>query len=280
MTLFLSYSHEDQAFADRFGTALTANYVKVWKDSWKLSPGDDLTQEILEAIEGSSFFCPVLSPRSVRSPWVRRELEVALRHRSAKHDGFLLPLLIEDCEVPAEIEETLALDFRHGFEQGLRRLLERVGRKYNTAHSGRLEDGRDYFFHWGTRVVEVKGTRTFELDLVAYDLEVDRSVLVQLRVRAALRSPGDSEGQQPPLTVLEHLEYVLETYPEEQHWIKLQADQVWEGVLFARSTEDPFHPVVSVRMWRLGAVPDNTQLFPLRAYLKQTLLDSTPKRRS
>ena len=54
----------------------------------------------------------ILSRNSVASPWVERELEIALAKEIGGKTVGVLPLLIEDCEIPGFLSGKLYPDFR------------------------------------------------------------------------------------------------------------------------------------------------------------------------
>jgi len=70
----------------------------------------------------------VLSPRSVASDWVRRELNAALMRELREQSVLVVPVLIEDCEIPALLKDTLYIDLRRNFEEGFFRLLDSLRR--------------------------------------------------------------------------------------------------------------------------------------------------------
>ena len=169
MTLFLSYSTADQEIAGQLAMALLAESVKVWKDDLRIRPGDQLSEEIVTAIETCSFFCILLSTESVASDWVQRELDVALACDRAGTRGFLIPVLLDDCEIPESLEDLRFIDFREESQRGIRVLVGHVARTYSVAHSGRSEESFKYWFDYTLRTYDVDERSIFELDLAAND---------------------------------------------------------------------------------------------------------------
>jgi hypothetical protein len=82
MTVFLTYSREDRAFVDRLSIERLNHNVKVWRDEYKLSAGDSLTQRIQSGIEQASFLCVVISDSALASDWVKRSPRAVPSHRS------------------------------------------------------------------------------------------------------------------------------------------------------------------------------------------------------
>ncbi|HEX3551724.1 MAG TPA: CHAT domain-containing protein [Thermoanaerobaculia bacterium] len=94
--LFISHASTDDAFVAELRQALEALNLTVWVDSRNLRGGSKLAPEIAAAIEQARHFLVVLSPSTVNSPWVRREIQKALAvEQSRKAEGYrVIPLLL------------------------------------------------------------------------------------------------------------------------------------------------------------------------------------------
>jgi hypothetical protein len=127
--VFLSYARRDQEFADRLVAALEGHRVNVWVDRQDIPGGAAWEAAIGEALSVSSAVLVVLSPASVASEFVPKELSLA-----EKYDRPIVPILYESWEGSADaaavkrVEFQLAglqyVDFAHQpFEQGMAALL-------------------------------------------------------------------------------------------------------------------------------------------------------------
>src|SRR5262249_49570821 len=101
--LFVSYSREDVARvqplvdAVREELALRALPVDIWMDVSNLRPGEQWNAAISEALNDSIGFLFFLSPRSLRSDWVRHEVEIA----AADSNRLIIPVILhEPLDVP------------------------------------------------------------------------------------------------------------------------------------------------------------------------------------
>src|SRR6266481_2327241 len=74
---FISYSSQDQEFADRLYADLQAKGVRCWLATEDLKIGDKFRQRIDDAIRLHDKLLLVLSETSVRSTWVESEVETA-----------------------------------------------------------------------------------------------------------------------------------------------------------------------------------------------------------
>jgi DNA-binding MarR family transcriptional regulator len=124
--IFISYSHADQEFAKRLANALHEAGEDVWWDRWEILAGDSLIDKIFEeGLSRAAAFVVVISSESVRSKWVRQELDVATVR---KIDGVtkIIPVVIGDAEIPSALRALLWIDMRQNFERGVQRIINSV----------------------------------------------------------------------------------------------------------------------------------------------------------
>src|SRR6516162_8256218 len=101
--IFLSYTREDQAAAQRFAEAFEAQGLSVWWDA-ALRSGEAYDQVTEEALRTAKAVVVLWSKRSVVSRWVRAEATLADRNRT------LVPAMIEPCDRPIMFELTQTAD--------------------------------------------------------------------------------------------------------------------------------------------------------------------------
>src|SRR5882672_8210381 len=94
--IFISHATSDDAFVTQLRQALEGQGLRVWVDSRNMRGGAKLAPEIESAIEQARQVLVVLSPETVNSAWVRREIHQALRvEQRRKGDGYhVIPLLL------------------------------------------------------------------------------------------------------------------------------------------------------------------------------------------
>jgi formylglycine-generating enzyme required for sulfatase activity len=122
-TVFISYSSKDKNFAEKLAADLRASGAGVWFDQWEIRVGDSITQKINDGIHDNDYLAVVLSPDSVTSPWVRKELNAAMMKELDRRSVFVLPILYRDCEIPALIADKHYADFRKSYEAGFSEIL-------------------------------------------------------------------------------------------------------------------------------------------------------------
>lgn len=129
--LFLSYSDADRDFASEIGHVLETHGVPFWFSRRNIRGGQQWHDEIGAALARCDWFLVILSPASVESMWVRRELLYALRE--PRYDTRIVPVLYKPCEYQ-RLSWTLDLrqfvDFSHDFDDGCQELLRIWGLGY------------------------------------------------------------------------------------------------------------------------------------------------------
>ena len=124
-TVFVCYSHADSESVDWLADELKASGVDVWIDKWKIKVGDSITERINEGIGASDFLIVVLSRSSVNSRWVKEELNAAtIKKIEEEKHAFILPVLLEDCEIPTLLRDKKYANFADDQEQAFRELLD------------------------------------------------------------------------------------------------------------------------------------------------------------
>jgi tetratricopeptide (TPR) repeat protein len=94
--IFISHATSDDAFVAQLRQALEDQGLSVWVDSRNMRGGAKLAPEIASAIELARQVLVVLSPETVNSAWVRKEIQQALQVEQRRQaDGYrVVPLLL------------------------------------------------------------------------------------------------------------------------------------------------------------------------------------------
>lgn len=114
--IFVSYSRLDTSSVDRIIDALRGAGYRVWIDRKSILGARLWRTEIAEAIRDANAFLLVLSPHSVASPNILKELTL-----SDQYDKSIVPLLLAETTIPVEMQYSLSgiqlIDWR-SFEAG------------------------------------------------------------------------------------------------------------------------------------------------------------------
>ena len=132
--VFISYSTDDAPFAASLADALRARDLGVWFDQKEIHIGDSLTERIGTALRANDFIIVVLSPSSVRSAWVQRELGEAMTREIKEKRVVVLPVLARPCRVPAFLTDKKYADFTHNSDLALESLASAIEHHYASYH--------------------------------------------------------------------------------------------------------------------------------------------------
>jgi TIR domain. len=111
-TVFLSHSHSDKRFVRNLAKALREKGIGVWVDDAEIRVGESLIEKLRSAIDNVDYVVAVLSEASIKSEWVKRELDIAMNHEIESKRMKVLPLLKDDCDLPGFLKGKLYADFR------------------------------------------------------------------------------------------------------------------------------------------------------------------------
>lgn len=130
--VFLSHASQDSELVTRIVSILRAHGIPVWYSTTNIQGAQQWHDEIGRALARCDWFVLALSPDSVQSRWVKRELLYALEHD--RYDGRILPLTLRPCDDLA-LSWTLSsfqrVDFTSDFEAGCRTLMRVWGLGYD-----------------------------------------------------------------------------------------------------------------------------------------------------
>ena len=131
--VFLAYADEDRAQVKKLYTELQKAGFEPWMDQEKLVPGQNWPRAIERGIELSDFFLGCFSRRSaVKRGHFQCELRYALdlAARIPLEDIFLVPLRLDDCEVPRQIAtKTQYVDLFPDWNVGVAKLINMMRRQ-------------------------------------------------------------------------------------------------------------------------------------------------------
>ncbi len=98
------------------------------EDEAEIEIGDSLIAKIEEGMKETRYIGVVLSSKSIKAPWVKKELDVAMNREIAGGEVVVLPLLYEKCDLPAFLKGKLYADFTQPdtYEEALAKLLRKL----------------------------------------------------------------------------------------------------------------------------------------------------------
>lgn len=182
MPIFISYSHKDKDFVDKLAIQLVRQNIHVWLDRWELSVGDSLVERVQEAVDGASALLVILSKASTASEWCKKELSAGLLRKLEEKRVVVMPVMLEDCEIPVFARGKLFADFRTDFDVGLRAVIEGVAKVTNPSLARFNEPTyhTDWSIDWG----DVNGNLAIILNFVQLPVNQPYTCLTNIEILA------------------------------------------------------------------------------------------------
>jgi hypothetical protein len=145
--VFLSYAHADKDVVRRVAQGLEAAGIDIWIDESEIRFGDSIAHTIQRGMDSADYVAFFLSNASINSPWAQRELNVAIsRQLSADRGAVILPILLEDVEIPALLRDVAYLDLRSGeIEVAVKQLVQAIQRHSLERLHTYTPSGNQYF---------------------------------------------------------------------------------------------------------------------------------------
>lgn len=179
MPIFISYNHADRHFAENLAMNLVQNKHRVWIDRWELSAGDSLIDRIEEAVQGADAILVLLSNNSIESTWCRKELKSGLIRELEEKSVIVIPILIDDCEVPLFLREKLYVDLRKGDNEQFKLLLDSLDKISNPTQS--RSTGHGTHIDWAMSPFSIGPDHGVEWTFLEHGEKLEYSILCQVQ---------------------------------------------------------------------------------------------------
>ena len=119
--VFLSYAHKDSTVAHLLASKLQDAGLKVWLDADQISPGDEISKKIEQAIKESDTFVMLLSDAIKENHNLNFELGLATG--LAKK---IIPVLVSETQVPEYLRQWRYIDLTSESTEGINDLVSAV----------------------------------------------------------------------------------------------------------------------------------------------------------
>jgi len=133
VSVFLSHNKEDKAFVRQLARDLDNHGVKFWLDEAEINIGDSLIEKIRSGLDEMDYVAVILSPNSIASPWVQREVDVAMNQEISGKKVKVLPILYRKCELPGFLPGKAYADFTEEsrYEDAFAKVVRSIGVVFN-----------------------------------------------------------------------------------------------------------------------------------------------------
>lgn len=140
--VFVSHSSTDTQRVERLVSRLLDAGLTVWFDREQIASGDDFVGAIEQGLNQSRVLLLCLTPAIALSQWSRLEYSAAISRDPDNDERRLIPVLMEDCEVPAVLRRLNHVDMRQESEEAWSTLLAALNQRAptSTVHTSQLDN--------------------------------------------------------------------------------------------------------------------------------------------
>jgi TIR domain len=133
VSVFLSHTAADKPFVRKLARDLDNHGVKYWLDEAEIKVGESLIEKIGQGLDEVDYVAVILSPHSVASPWVQREVDVAMNQEIHGRKVKVLPIMYRHCQLPGFLLGKFYADFTEEskYTDAFKRLVESIGIVFN-----------------------------------------------------------------------------------------------------------------------------------------------------
>ena len=129
LNVFLSHSSKDRAIVTRVARELREMALEPWLYEQDIGPGKSIPQELNKALARAAYFLLFWSEAALNSRWVRSEFDAAFFMRADQESVLIVPVLLDDTELPPLLKPISHMDFRRSINAGIARLRTFFGRE-------------------------------------------------------------------------------------------------------------------------------------------------------
>lgn len=142
--VFISHSTADkERFVTNFAQRLRKEKgVDAWLDEWEMLPGDSLVDKIFEeGIKNAEAIIVVLSNNSINSKWAKEEMNAGFI-KKVNEKSKLIPVIIDDCEIPECIKYTIWIKIKslNNYDVEFKDITNSIFRIYDKPDLGNVPD--------------------------------------------------------------------------------------------------------------------------------------------
>lgn len=124
--VFLSHSSADKSIVISIALDLQEKGISTWLDAFDILPGESIMTKINDGIEECNLALLFLSKNSVKSNWVTKEWETMLWDEINSGKVKIIPIKLEECEIPKILQSKKYIDFSGNYSEGLFQFIQTI----------------------------------------------------------------------------------------------------------------------------------------------------------
>lgn len=110
--VFISHSKKDVEFVREVAIKLKKAGIRLFFDEWNIKYGEDIVRALNKGLEASKTILFFMSKSSLNSNWVEYEQNISIFNDPLNLNLKLIPILIEDCDIPDSLKRLKYIDAR------------------------------------------------------------------------------------------------------------------------------------------------------------------------
>lgn len=122
--VFIAHASEDKEKARSIAQDLSKKGYSVWFDEWEIKVGESIVDKINQGIKKTAFMIVLLSKVSINKPWVNVEMNAGFVKELQMKKVYILPALIEWCEIPPLFSDKKYANFTESYSNGLSEIIQ------------------------------------------------------------------------------------------------------------------------------------------------------------
>jgi hypothetical protein len=152
--------------------------VNLYKPPWEVTAGESFIDRVQLALDKAEAVLIILSKNFVKSSWCKKELNAGFMREIDEKRILLIPILIDDCEIPTFLKEKKYADFRISPEKGFEQVIIGLSKVITYEH-GRIDDS-NYTTDWATDAFYLSGKFNLRITLIEMTKDHPHTVLIEI----------------------------------------------------------------------------------------------------
>ena len=150
INVFISHSHKDKMVARTLARKLNQYGIYTWIDEAEIKIGDSLIEKISDGLDKVDYLIALISADSVKSEWVKKELDIAMNREIESKRVVVIPILTGKCEIPVFLKGKLYADMTSN-----KKINENFPLLLSRFNVGYIETVKDLFTEFNFTVTEI-----------------------------------------------------------------------------------------------------------------------------
>ncbi|CAB3670621.1 TIR domain-containing protein [Achromobacter aegrifaciens] len=134
--VFISHSSTDKSFVRGLAVDLSALGHQPWLDEWEILAGESIVERVGAGVEDADLVIVVLSRHAIASQWVENEWQAKYWTEVRERRVAVIPVVIDDCEIPILLRTKKYVDFRENYASALELLSKSIAAHYGKKLAG------------------------------------------------------------------------------------------------------------------------------------------------